>query len=482
MNPRYFTVASDERRAVYLNGSHIWNNLHDGMGPGKECSVEPEQFDYDAYLDFLDEHGHNFIRLWRWEQFRSQAAGGDFHLCMTPQPWARTGPGTATDDKPRFDLTRFDDAFFDRLRHRVAAAGDRGIYVGVMLFEGWALHLSPAPDHIEGHPFHAANNVNGIGIESIVDYQVLPLDPRVRAVQEVYIRKVVDTLHDLPNVLWEVANESSGGGPVDPALVEALGLAGTAEWGDSTAWQYWVIDIVKRHEDEQGYDRHPIGMTMQFPVADQTKVNDPLFASRAEWISPGYDDEVFAGGGHPMAPGAPQSHWLEDPPAADGRKVEITDTDHYAPGRGDALWTWKSFVRGHHPILMDFGLIGGVTAPDPAFAPARFAMGATRRLADRTNLLDMTPRGELSSTGYALANPGQEYIVLQPTDTGDAFTVELEPGTYSTEWFSINGRRTVPAAPTVIESVTTSSFQAPAAASGPTVLHLARRTTDDTSG
>ena len=42
------------------------------------------------------------------------------------------------------------------------------------------------------------------------------------------------------------------------------------------------------------------------------------------------------------------------------RKVIITDTDHYAPGSGDALWAWKSFLRGHHPILMDFGLIAGV--------------------------------------------------------------------------------------------------------------------------
>ena len=79
-----------------------------------------------------------------------------------------------------------------------------------MFFDGWALHLSPAPDNVEGHPFHAANNVNGIGITSILDYQVLPLDPRVQALQEAYIRKVVDTVHDLPNVLWEVANESSG--------------------------------------------------------------------------------------------------------------------------------------------------------------------------------------------------------------------------------------------------------------------------------
>jgi hypothetical protein len=479
-NPRYFAAASDLRKAVYLTGSHIWNNLHDGMGPGSGCSDTPERLDFGEYLDFLAERGHNLIRLWRWEQFRSQAAGGDFHLCMTPQPWARTGPGVAKDGKPKFDLDRFDDAFFERLRDRAIAAGERGIYVAVMFFDGWALHLSPAPDHVEGHPFHAASNVNGVGIGSILDYQVLPLDPRVQEIQEAYIRKVVDTVHDLPNVLWEVANESSGGGSVDPAFAEALGQSTTPEWGDSTQWQYWVIDTVKRYEEEMGYDRHPIGMTMQFLVPKQTRVNDPLFESRADWISPGYDDEAFAGGGHPMAPGSPQSRWLEAPPPADGRKVVITDTDHYAPGGGDALWAWKSFLRGHHPILMDFGLISGANPPDPssgpmpfaAFEPARYAMGDTLRFAERMNLIEMEPRDDLSSTGYALASPGEEYLVLQPSDTGGPFTVTLEPGTYTTEWFRIEGREAVPGEETTVESSMGSSFSAPSEASGPTVLYL----------
>jgi hypothetical protein len=351
-----------------------------------------------------------------------------------------------------------------------------------MLFDGWALHLSPAPDHVEGHPFHAANNVNGVGIGSIVDYQVLPLHPRVQQLQETYIGKVVDTLHDLPNLLWEVANESSGGGEVDPAFAQALGLAGTPEWGDSTAWQYWVIDRVRQHEEEMGYDRHPIGMTMQFPVPEQIKVNHPLYDSRAEWISPGYDDAIFAAGGHPMAPGSPQSRWLEDPPAADGRKVVISDTDHYAPGRGDALWAWKSFLQGHHPILMDFGIIiGGVNPSDPstggpmsyaALEPARYAMGDTRAFAKRMHLIEMAPRGELSSTGYALANPGQEYLVLEPSGAADPVTVLLEPGTYQVEWFSIQDRYTIPGAATTVERSTGIRFGPPSAASGPAVLYL----------
>ena len=129
---------------------------------------------------------------------------------MTPQPWPRTGPGSAKDGKPKFDLSVFDETYFDRLRERIMAAGRAGIYASVMLFEGFSLHLTDVPDNIEGHPFHAANNVNDIGITSIVDYQVLPLDARVEALQSAYIRKVIDTVHDLPNVLYEVANESSG--------------------------------------------------------------------------------------------------------------------------------------------------------------------------------------------------------------------------------------------------------------------------------
>jgi hypothetical protein len=473
-NPRYFAAKGDPHRAVYLTGSHIWNNFHDGMGRGGECSASPELFDYAGYLDFLREHGHNFIRLWRWEQFRSQADFGRHHLCMTPQPWQRTGPGTAKDGKPKFDLSTLDQAYFERLRERVIAAGDVGIYVAVMLFDGWALHLSPAPDNVEGHPFHAGNNVNGIGIRSIADHQVLPLDPRVRAVQESYIRTVVDTVQDLPNVLYEVANESSGGGKVDQNFARMMGMSEAPDWGDSTEWQYWVIDVVKRHEDERGYERHPIGMTMQFPVAEQTKVNAPLYGSRAEWISPGYDDERFADGGHPMAPGSPPSRWYDDPPANDGAKVVITDTDHYAPGKGDALWAWKSFLRGHHPILMDFGIIAGLApaagTPYDAFEAARYAMGDTLRYAEQMDVIAMQPRGDLSSTAFVLASPGREYLVLQPRETSVPFTVMLEAGRYEVEWYNVRTRASLAGEPLAVAAASSVELTAPFV--GPAVVYL----------
>jgi hypothetical protein len=479
-NPRYFTRRSDNR-AVFLTGSHIWNNFHDGMGPGAAAPPEPERLDYGAYLDFLAERGHNFVRLWRWEHFRSQAAAGAFHLNMSPQPWPRTGPGTATDGGPAFDLSRFDPAYFERLRERVIAAGERGMYVAVMLFEGWALHLSPAPDNVEGHPCHAANNVNGIDVTSILDYQVLPLDPAVQALQEAFIRQVVDTVHDLPNVLYEVANESCGGGIVDAEMAAVLNVPAGTDWGDSTGWQYWVVEVVKDHERGRGYEPRPVGMTMQFPVPDQARVNAPLFDGPADWISPGFDDRMFDENG-------PASRWFLDPPPADGRKVLISDTDHFAPGHGDALWAWKAFLRGHNTILMDFGLIDGVEpveSPSPgappfaASEPARHAMGDTRRYAEKIDLNAMPPHGELTSTGYALAAPGREYLILQPHETGEPFTATVAAGTYTASWFDITARASRTGEDVTVPGDEPVTFAVPDAIGGPAVLHLTRVTPPD---
>jgi hypothetical protein len=127
-NPRYFTDgtknAHGSLKAVYLTGAHTWNNLVD-MGK----SDPPAPFDFTAYLNFLDAHSHNCIRLWTWDSvaWDSRAngkLGKDFGHYVAPLPWARTGPGNALDVKPKFDLTKFNPAYFDRLRMRVTAAAE----------------------------------------------------------------------------------------------------------------------------------------------------------------------------------------------------------------------------------------------------------------------------------------------------------------------------------------------------------------------
>ncbi|MEZ6076647.1 MAG: DUF6298 domain-containing protein [Pirellulaceae bacterium] len=89
-------------------------------------------------------------------------------LKSKPQPWMRSGSEMALDGKPKFDLEEFDPEYFERLRARVKAAGERGIYVSVMLFEGWGLmhgNKSPAGWAWRSHPFHPSNNVNGVNAD-----------------------------------------------------------------------------------------------------------------------------------------------------------------------------------------------------------------------------------------------------------------------------------------------------------------------------
>jgi hypothetical protein len=112
--------------------------------------------------------------------------------------------------------------------------------------------------------------------------------------------------------------------------------------------------------------------------------------------------------------------------------------------------------------------------PFAAFEPARYAMGDTARCANRVNLVEMQPRGDLTSTGYALANEGREYLVLQPTDSADSFTVMLPPGTYAVEWFGVDDRTTTTADDVSVERPGPVTFGAPSEATS-VVLYLRGR-------
>jgi hypothetical protein len=101
-------------------------------------------------------------------------------------------------------------------------------------------------------------------------------------------------------------------------------------------------------------------------------------------------------------------------------------------------------------------------------------MGDTHGFAELINLNTMQPRTDLSSTGFALADPGQEYLILQPSEVPDSFSATLAAGRYSARWHSVRSRETMPGEVFAVAEETTISMSAPPEIAGPAVMHLRR--------
>lgn len=397
VNPRYFSDGAG--KVVYLVGSHTWRNLQDAVS-----DKEQVPFDYSRYVHFLERYHLNFFRLWRQEEALSE-----------PLPYLRTGPGLALDGKLKFDVSQMNPVFFDRLAARVQEAGQHGIYVAVMLFQGWGIERK-SPDRPENpwefHPFHRANNINGIDGDPDGDGEGTETHELMGAAvtewQERFVRHVVDAVNRFDNVVYEIANESTS---------------------TSVPWQEHLVAVIHDYEATKP-KQHPVLFSAPWGNREED-----LWASKAEAVSPTLP-----------APYTAEYAYRDDPPPNDGRKVIINDTDHLWGVGGTSDWVWKSFMRGLNPIYMD--------PYDPATHPEYYeqvresregvllSLGQTKRYADRIPLQIMTPRSDLCSSRYCLVDPGQAYLIYAPSSgvSENPASIELDlqhfSGAFLVEWFN----------------------------------------------
>jgi hypothetical protein len=440
-NGRYFEDQSG--KIVYLTGSHNWANLVDN-GDGNP----PPAFDYDAYLDFLESHDMNFVRLWAQEQARwtSEVPEDDYWNGLNPYSRV-TGHGSANDGEDKFDLTSLNQDYFDRLRERVEDAGDRDMYVSVMLFNGWSEECKGSggtscginKNPWDGHPYNAANNINsmdgdtnndGFGKE-VHEYDAMDTNSMdIWAFEEDYIKKVVDTVGDLPNVLYEVCNECDG----------------TTKDRD---WHYEVIDLIHTYENTQFSVNHPVGYSMNFPNPNTSWLSN----SDAEWISQGGS--------------------MANPTANSSGKVMIQDTDHLCGVCLDNEWAWKATTRGQQTLFMDrydgasYGNDAGFTTNTLALSNwnnVRDGMGDARLWAEQVDLKNAVPDNAKASSGFALVNDGtahdDEYLVY--SDDGDtSVDVDLTntAGSVTVKWYDVETNAETGASP--VAGTTTRTFTKP---------------------
>jgi hypothetical protein len=189
-NPRYFQFRG-RPTVLITSGEHY----------GAVINLD---FNYRRYLESLEGHGFNLTRIFVGSYVEAAESFGTSLLAgntLAPAlgrflcPWPRAGGGN------KFDLLRFNDAFFTRLAEFTREAGRRGVVVEVNLF---------SPMYEESiwkvNPMNARNNVNGIGDVERTELLTLK-DPRLVTVQEALVRRIVETLREFDNVYYEICNE-----------------------------------------------------------------------------------------------------------------------------------------------------------------------------------------------------------------------------------------------------------------------------------
>ena len=196
-NPYFFQDANG--KPVVLVGDYTWGTFSD------------IDFDYVRFLDSLKSRGLNVARVWLWwgcEEFPLEELGNR-HI----EPYLRTGPGVANDGGPKYDLTKFNPAFFDRLRAFCQTAKQRGIEIQLMMMDAWMiksdklwrLNAYQRDNNINGVDGDPANT--GVGTDGKRGFCSMG-NPKVMEFQKAYIRKVVDTVNGFDNIHYEIANEN----------------------------------------------------------------------------------------------------------------------------------------------------------------------------------------------------------------------------------------------------------------------------------
>lgn len=165
-------------------------------------------FDYIKYLNELAVSGLSVTRTFTGVYVEPAGAFGIKKNTLAPAPerficpWSRSSePGYANGGN-KFDLSRWDEAYFSRLKDFIREAGKRNVIVELDLFSNFYDTLQ-----WKLSPLCFRNNINGIG--DIRDQkEILSLKhPEIIDIQVKMVRKILFELKDFDNLYYEICNE-----------------------------------------------------------------------------------------------------------------------------------------------------------------------------------------------------------------------------------------------------------------------------------
>ena len=424
-NPHYFLFRG-KAIALIGSGEHYGAVMNLGV-------------DYERYLTTIAADGLNYTRLFGGSYV--EVPGKSFGILrndLAPEPgkflapWARSEtPGYAGGGN-KFDLSKWDAAYFVRYRDFLAAAAKRGIVVEISLFSSQYGELQ-----WNVSPFNPANNVNA---QDAIDWKNLETleNGNILAFQEAYTRKLVREAAGFDNVIFEIQNEPwSDRGSLAGVINSYLREPGRDMFPNSVdladklslAWQARVVDWIANEESSlphshliaedyanfRGSVRNilPVVSVVNFhyayPEAVTWNYNVGKAISYDETGFLGRDDDAYRreAWNFMMAGGSvfDQLDYSFSPGHEDGMDAEAN-----GPGGGSAAL--RRQLRVLSEFLRGFSLVD--LRPD-----ARVVKHASGVVA------------------HAMSNPGREYGVYLDGSGSSEVTLELPAGEYSCEWVNV---------------------------------------------
>jgi hypothetical protein len=403
-HPYYFR---DENRHVVLVGVSdralftVWKNN--------------KGFSWRKYLDDITAHRLNYVRqdVFSWGQLLTPARY-PAQFSNPGWPFARVGPGVAVDGRPKFDLTKFEQSYFEeRIKPFLRETAKRGVYVELTLFEGF--HSRSFAESL----YCDRNNVNDLGLtHREVTSDAALHRSRLMAIQEAYVDKILEETAGFGNVIYEIANETGG-----------------------KQWVAHFVDYIHRHPT---HESRLVSAGEQSTSFDpMTGANDVVVKHRGRGGLYATDADIY---NHHNALvrfriGKPVCH----------NEYFLFANRSTEDANFPRKMMWADFTAGGHSNFFDFTFWRGtgrtVAEGQPSQSPPREILRGGQHLVDflfknDVGFWTMAPHDELAfvkgdgrSYVFTFANPGEEYVCYVLGEGPVTIALCMTTDTFTSRWY-----------------------------------------------
>lgn len=217
-NPHYFSY-NNKPVVLITSGEHYGAVLN-------------TEFDYTTYLNELASKGLNLTRTFTGVYIEPPGAFNISKNTLAPSagkflcPWMRSDQPGFAGGGDKFDLSKWDENYFTRLKDFLSVAKDKGVVVELALF--CPFYADPQWNL---SPMNGRNNINDIDAMQRTHVYTLDSSGPLLAVQEKLVKKIVAELKDFDNLMYEICNEPYFGGV-------------------TLEWQHHVADVISAAEKD----------------------------------------------------------------------------------------------------------------------------------------------------------------------------------------------------------------------------------------